>query len=41
MDNEYVTSLIYNLFSGGNIYKKQGQFEESRGGVSSEGSGFE
>ena len=37
----YSLFLIYNLFSGGNIYKEQGQFEESGGGGSSEGRGFE
>ena len=37
----YSFFLIYNLFSGGNIHKEQGQFEESGGGGSSEGRGFE
>ena len=32
---------IYNLFSGGNIYKEQGQFKESGGGGSSKGRRFE
>ena len=36
----YSFLLIYNLFSGGNIYKEQSQFKEIGGGSSREGRGF-